>query len=291
MASLGIDGRESGDEFVAPCPQHAARTGREDSHPSWSINLRSGLHICFSCGYRGTLAGLVSDLGGDADLAEARPDLRATVARIPGPYLVVEPQRVEEHRLGRFVLPPRWARERRLLTAQACADHGVLWDPDQDAWIIPIREPSGTLMGWQAKSESGRAFRNYPFGVKKSRCLFGLDAFSGGRMVVVESPLDAVRLTSEGIGGGVATFGATVSAAQVLLMTAADEVVIALDADDAGRKAAARLLSATRGVLRSVRFFDYSRTRAKDVGEMTRDEIEAGIAGARSRAHGQRALA
>jgi DNA primase len=52
LERLGIEGKESGDEYVARCPMHAARTGREDSHPSWSINLQTGLFLCFSCGYR-----------------------------------------------------------------------------------------------------------------------------------------------------------------------------------------------------------------------------------------------
>lgn len=299
LEALGIEGRANGDEFTGHCPQHVQRTGREDAHPSWSINLKSGLFICFSCGYRGSIVSLIADLKGvaieDALNLTVKPDLQQSIARIPGAYVKVDhPEFLPESRLAAFSRPPRWARARRQVGADACASYSVRWDYRQDAWIIPIRDAhSERLLGWQEKSETQRVFRNFPAGVKKSRTLFGYDVFSGGRMVVVESPLDAVRLRTEGVTGAVATYGAIVSKAQILLMSAADEVVFALDnpqVDPAGRKASIQLLSETKGVLKSVRFFDYSGLDVKDPGDMTHDQIEHGIAHARSRAYGERAV-
>ena len=89
-------------------------------------------------------------------------------------------------------------------------------------------------------------------------------------------------------------FGAIVSKSQILLMSAADEIVFALDnplVDLAGRKSSVQLLTETKGVLRSVRFFDYSGLTAKDPGEMSLDEITLGIKRAKSRAYGERAIA
>lgn len=300
LESLGIEGRTSGDEFVAHCPKHRERTGREDAHPSWSINLNTGLFICFSCGYRGSIVSLIADLRGlsfeDAKTLTVKPDIQHSVSRIPGAYIPV-PQTIEflpESRLSAFSSPPRWARARRKVSAEACSLYGVRWDLVREMWITPIREAtSAGLMGWQEKSETERVFRNFPTSVKKSRTLFGYDVFTGGRMVVVESPLDAVRLWSEGVTGAVATYGAIVSKAQILLMSAADEVVFALDnplMDEAGKKASIQLLTETKGVLKSVRFFDYSGVEAKDPGDMTHEQIERGITHARSRAYGEKAL-
>jgi len=57
--------RESGDELLAKCPLHLQRTGKEDGHPSWSINSKTYVHHCFSCGYAGTLTTLYRDLVGE----------------------------------------------------------------------------------------------------------------------------------------------------------------------------------------------------------------------------------
>jgi hypothetical protein len=201
---------------------------------------------------------------------------------------------MSDTRLAAFNAPPRWARLRRHLTAEACDLYGVKWDYTNELWITPIRDPyHGHLMGWQEKSETERFFRNFPTNVKKSKTLFGYDVFTGGQMIVVESPLDAVRIASEGITGAVATMGAHLSLSQIALMGAANEIIIALDnptIDKAGQNAARFMLSASKGVLRNVRFFDYSQTTAKDPGDMTLAEIQHGIAHAKSRAYGERAF-
>lgn len=300
IEALQIDGQIRGDEFVGHCPMHFKRTGREDAHPSWSINLDTGLFICFSCGYRGSIITLIADLKGisfdEAKSHTVKPDLQTTIAKIPGAYIpTAKPEAIKESRLAQFASPPSWARRRRNLTKDACDMYGVKWNYLTESWIVPIRDSvSDDLIGWQEKSETERIFRNFPSGVKKSQTLFGYDIFPGGRMVVVESPLDAVRLWSDGVTGAVSTFGAIVSKQQIMLMSAADEVVFALDnpfRDDAGRKSSVQLLTETKGVLKSVRFFDYSGIEAKDPGDMTHDQIIKGITHAKSRAYGERALA
>lgn len=296
LERLGIEGRESGDELVARCPKHLERTGRVDAHPSWSINVDTGLFLCFSCGYRGSLFSLVMDIEGIADPEAAKSfvvkgNLKTSLSRIPGPYHPGRPRsNVPESRLGAYTSPPPWALRSRHVTAAACLTYGVLWSTFDESWILPIRDYDGLLLGWQEKSQVGRLFRNYPTGVRKSTTLFGYDKFSGGQMVVVESPLDAVRLHAEGITGAVATYGAIVSKAQIQLMSAADEVVMALDADEAGRKASRELLTSTRGVLKAVRFFSYGGSAVKDPGDMTPDQIASGIVAARSRVMGELAI-
>lgn len=300
LENLGIEGMLRGSEFVGHCPMHFERTGKTDSHPSWSINIETGLFLCFSCGYRGSIITLIADIKGvgfeEAKSLTIKPDLQSSIAKIPGAYIPVSrPDPMQESRLYLYSEPPKWARLKRHLTKESCSLYGVRWNYLSDSWIIPIRDAfDGSLMGWQEKSETERIFRNFPTGIKKSTTLFGFDCFTGGRMVVVESPLDAIRLYSDGVPGAVATYGAVVSKAQVMLMAAADEVVFALDnpyRDEAGRKSSIQLLTETKGVLKSVRFFDYSGMEAKDPGDMTHDEIERGIKQAKSRAYGQAALA
>jgi hypothetical protein len=299
LDALGITGNVYGDELTAACPMHLQRTGREDAHPSWSVNVITGLFNCFSCGYKGSIITLIADIKGvDFDTAKTltiKPDLVTSLARVPGADIYVpRPAIMSETRLAGFNEPPKWARHRRQLSAAACDLYGVKWDYRNELWITPIRDPyHGHLMGWQEKSETERVFRNYPTNVKKSRSLFGYDVFTGGRLIVVESPLDAVRLASAGVTGAVSTYGAHLSLAQIALMSAAEETIFALDnpfIDPAGKRAALFMLSASKGILRNVRFFDYSQTTAKDPGDMTLTEIEHGIKNAKSRAYGERAI-
>lgn len=298
MVSLGINGRVSGKEFQAHCPMHRQRTGRDDTSPSWSINLKTGLHHCFSCGYKGTVQQLAADLGVAIDDVRVVQPISQSSRRIVLPDLtqvITGHAYLDESVLGRFTTPPNWALEQRRVSPEACEYYEVMWDGLEDSWILLIRDPwNGRLMGWQSKSQTSRRFLNYPTGVKKSRTLFGYTRFDSDQMIVVESPLDAVRMYTEGVRGAVACFGAVVSKQQISLMAAADEVVFALDnprIDEAGKKSSLALLKETKGMLKSVRFFDYRGIDAKDPGDMTGDQIRAGINTSRSRAYGMAAIA
>ena len=68
LTRLGVTVKRIGErEISGCCPVHAARTGKEDRSPSWSINANTGLWICYSCGAKGTLSTLVSELTGEPD--------------------------------------------------------------------------------------------------------------------------------------------------------------------------------------------------------------------------------
>ena len=259
LVMLGIDYEEANGEYRAPCPMHKHRTGREDHNPSWYISADKGLHICFSCGYKGSLVGLIADLKGldygqaKALVVEGRDEIEASsirrrmeqattwVARRRGAYL-------PESSLAEFDRPPSWALCERRLDAEACKEFGVMWSHD-GSWILPIRDPyTDALMGWQVKSQVTKGFvRNRPNGVKKSETLFwvGVPTTSDQDIWVVESPLDAVRLYGVGV-SAMATFGARVSLTQMGLLSSYNRIVLAFDNDDAGRQATDEFLYYTR---------------------------------------------
>jgi len=310
LSRLGIEVvEERGDEMIALCPGHLDRIGREDGSPSWSFNAVSGLHHCFACGFKGGLLYLVAfqlDLFADSGAPEWEKakqwlgtahevDLVALIARLEDakshamPVTLVE---MSEARLAVFDDVPERALKNRGLTQQAAQHHRVRWNDKNTSWITPIRDAvSGRLLGWQEKGEGHRYFRNRPAGVQKSLTLFGLEVWKSTTMIVVESPLDVVRLTSLGLDGGVSTFGASVSLAQVALMRQAETLVLAFDNDPAGRKASEFLLTQSRKQSFECRFFNYSFTRAKDIGEMTLAEIDTGLDTARHCVLGKAALA
>jgi DNA primase len=307
LAGLNIHTiRERGDEILCHCPMHKARTGKDDQNPSWWINNQTGAHICFSCGFKGNVFSLVGEVKelyvGDAvdydavktwlaNIEEVSiEELSERLKNLPN-YVSAVDQTIpmSEARLALFTPPPAWALEKRRITEEAAAKYELLWGPD-NTWILPIRDPNDfTLWGWQEKQEGTRKFNNYPVGVKKSKTLFAAHEQTPEMTLLVESPLDAARIASTGIQGAVASFGAIVSDAQVKLLRYSDIVVAAFDnptIDEAGRKACEAMIVSARKYGMTLKFFNYNGSFAKDVGDMTDEEVKYGIETAKDMIYG-----
>lgn len=266
---------------------HKERTGREDQHPSWWVNLNTGVHICFSCGYKGNIITLVKDVKGvdywDArEFAEERAELPldALMQRIKDLPEYIQPQEeigMSEARLAVYTTPPDIELKKRFLTRQACEHCGVLWDEKNSAWILPIRDPNDfTLWGWQEKGARGRFFRNQPQGVKKSKTVFNVQVMTEEPVIVVESPLDSVRLVGLGY-NSIAMFGAMPSEEQSKILRRSKRVIAAFDNDDAGKTASHEIKKYARKYGMDLFYFNYEVTDCKDVGDMTENQIHDGI--------------
>lgn len=291
LEELGVtDLRQLGDEINGKCPAHLQRTGKEDKHPSWSVNAESGVHNCFSCGFKGPFVSLVEYLL-DLDRGEAATWVRQRggierakkilgtgmyIHEIPAGQNTDTTKNINEASLALYTPPPEEALEKRGIDAGSAEHYGILWDPAKELWITPIRDPDdGTLWGWQAKNE--RYFRNRPRDVQKSHTLFGLDQFAGDVAVLVESPLDVPYLHTNDVDGVLATFGSGISHEQMtLVLSVADIVVSAMDNDKAGREANQWLLKNYASRTR-LRFWNYGDSDAKDPGDMLYDEIHQAL--------------
>jgi DNA primase len=280
---------QRGVEVNGLCPMHKKRTGKEDHSPSWWINSESGVHICFSCGYKGNIYTLVADVKGisyfDAqdyigDSAEVPLDsLMRRIKDLPEYIQPEEPTiAMSEARLAVYTTPPDIELKKRFLIRGAVEVHGVLWDAKNEAWILPIRDPdTGALLGWQEKGARGRFFKNQPAGVKKSKTVFGVQIMSSKHtLIVVESPLDAVRLTGLGH-NAISTYGAIISEDQAKIMRRASKVIAAFDNDKAGHTANEQIRVMARKYGMDLYYFNYRGIDVKDVGDMTEAEVEHGI--------------
>jgi hypothetical protein len=303
LIGLGLEFDILGNEASAICPMHERRTGKSDHNPSWFINLASGQHICFSCGYKGNLVQLVCDVNefyvkswGDLveyDYAAGKVWL-STTAQIPIEKLVEaiknlptylspapRPLEMSEARLAVFVDPPEEALASRGITAEAAKAYSLLWDAEKKMWIFPLREAQhATLLGWQEKGTVERTFKNRPAGLQKSKTMFGIENQNADLAIVVESPLDCVRVLSAGQSGAVAICGATVSEEQVKLLRYSDRIVIALDnpaVDAAGKKGCDEFRKFGRKYGLNLFYFNYGDSLKKDVGDLTDEEIRWGI--------------
>jgi DNA primase len=230
-----------GREISCKCPFHT------DNHPSFSINADTGLWICYQCGRSGTLAMLLQKIGGVTDPEQAVRQIKRLRYQPPKRPIAEHIAKEEEKIFGSedpyylyakysmFSDVPDWALEDRNLSREAVQGFGIRW---RKGWIIPIWSPRKTqdvtedFWGWQFKREN--EVNNYPPGIKKSQTLFGMNLLEGREAVLVESPLDVVRMSMVGI-PAVASFGAMVSHYQVSLLEAKlDRLVLALDNDTAG---------------------------------------------------------
>lgn len=292
---------QRGDEVQGLCPMHKARTGKEDVHPDWWINSVSGFHFCFSCGYKGNIYTLVADVKGmdyfDAkeyiDSSETLPvdvllmRIRELPQYMPQAEEVLE---MSEARLAVFHEPPDIELKKRFLKREEVIKHQVLWDPKNEAWILTIRDPETfKLWGWQEKGARGRFFKNQPVGVKKSKTVFGVEIMDEYKpLIIVESPLDAVRLTGLGH-NAISTYGAILSEDQAKIMRRVPQVIAAFDNDQAGKKACEQMMGFSRKYGMNLKFFNYQGIDVKDVGDMVESDITRGLETAKDRVWGKAA--
>jgi len=308
LVALGIDAESKAHEALALCPLHKERTGKEDNNPSWWINLETGMHMCFSCGYKGNLLQLIADIhkfyidvwGKDKaydyraaedwlrTIKQVDPEQLLDALRKLPTYIVSAPKALSmsEARLAVFDFPPSTAISSRRLTEESVRSYSVLWDTAKQAWVLPLREPHfNKLMGWQEKGTVDRYFMNRPTGLQRSKTLFGIENQNEDMVIVVESPLDCLRIASAGISGAVAVCGSSVSEDQIKLLRYSDKIVAAFDnpnLDKAGLKASKEMRDYARKYGLNLYYFNYGESMKKDPGDMTDEEIRWGIDNAKS---------
>jgi DNA primase len=250
---------KNGLEWQALCPYH------EDNSPSFSVNIRKGLFICYACGAKGNMEQLAEHLNTDVPLNDPSVTLDEVVEALE--KLTVEETRVERPIVG-IPYPAKyqteWATESarnyfttRGLTEIAISDYRLGYDiVDSDA-IIPLCDIYGRIAGFikrtldSQKLAEGVPKYRYPKGLSISKYLYGADVIMKNTMysethghplnlVITEGSIDAMsvyKICSQTY--GVAILGARISKEQALQVQklAPTTIVIATDRDRAGREA------------------------------------------------------
>ncbi len=276
LGDLGIEiEKMARDEAWAVCPNPK----HPDRSASWSINLETGEHYCFSCGFGGNFLRLVKAVQDvEDDKAEtwirSRGGIGVAHKKLHGEtaYTKRKAVPITEADLALYdARIPLWALEDRDLVQESCERYGVLWDPTTLSWILPVRDAfTGKLRGWQAK---GKEMKNHPLGLEKADTLFGYHLL-GDVGYLEESPLDCVRLDSYQVEGAVSGFGVHVSDEQMnLIVDRVDTLYVCLDNDKAGRDKEAEIWNQYRRRCRLM-FANYEHTDKKDHGDMTPEEIQ-----------------
>lgn len=156
----------------------------------------------------------------------------------------------------RKILHEQYVSDELMLSAGLLAEKssGGYRDFFQDRITFPIHEPSGMVIGFSARKYKedtyGGKYVNSPETplFKKSRILFGLNhcrrrIAKERRAIIVEGQIDALRLIKEGFNFTVAGQGTAFGEGHVqeLLQLGVSEIYLALDSDEAGMEAAAKI--------------------------------------------------
>ena len=251
---------KNGLEWQALCPYH------EDNSPSFSVNIRKGLFICYACGAKGNMEQLAEHLNTDVPLNDPSVTLDEVVEALE--KLTVEEKRVERPIVG-IPYPAKYQSEmakkkatqyflNRGLTATAISDYRLSYEIVEDDAIIPLCDIHGRIAGFikrtldaQRLSEGAPKYR-YPKGLSISKYLFGADVVLHSAqwatmqrlhthtLVITEGSIDAMSVHNLLPNVfGVAILGARISKeqAQQVQKIAPHLIVIATDRDRAGREA------------------------------------------------------
>ena len=267
-----------GKNIQARCPQHPHWENRPDN---FSVSAIHGGFLCRSCGYHGSLHKLIADQTGRDwwEIAALKHSFGLELQNgyqplVESPAMCHSVSNPDELQalLDDYNDPPQRALENRDITAEDADLFGIKWWDERNAWVIPVEDIVGRLVGIQYKHgkrvwcEDGTPLHINLFNYHRRPLR--------GQLIVVESPLDCVKLHRWGY-FAVASYGAFVHQHQLELLRGLD-VVLCLDDDETGISATEEVLARDFGFGHVVRF-DYGGLLAKDPGEMTVEQFRKGL--------------
>jgi len=251
------------DELRGRCPfgHH------EDIHPSWGINLDSGLSHCFACGEDANLITLVMHLK-EMSLWQAKQYLNEVLPDYEDVSEVarqIQALQVDQRNLyldniimDAYLNIEDVYNSYRDIPFYIYRRYSVKYDPLTEKIAIPVYDEFGRLrvvVGRRTHAdqepkykpivpESGAKFKDMLYGLYEQQSPI---SWEFGRqthfheITVTEGYWGVYRLAHHGITNVVALMGTTMSDGQFRKLVNYDQVILLLDPDEAGRKATKRI--------------------------------------------------
>jgi len=262
IRSLGIELKPvgAGEEYRGLCPFH------EEGEPSFHVNRKKGLWHCFGCGAGGDVISFVmkwSKVGFQEALVilagagiKKRGGLLEAVANYwhaclpnsasPRRYLerrgVETSELIERFRIG---FAPGGAKTRKKLlsagfTLEQIKAAGLINCRELDTFFGRVTFPlveRGKVINVYGRSLSNRYRHMYLPGSRD--VIFGIENVAGDSAILTESIIDALSLMVLGFENAVSSLSVNLTTRQIETLTKRfTRIVIAFDADDAGRRGA-----------------------------------------------------
>lgn len=278
LAGTGIDiASEVDSDYIIFCPYH-----NNHHTPAGEIDKLSGTFYCFSCRKIADLVEFVMHTSGrtyfeslrfikskeqDVDLEKQINQSLITKAEFtPFDELILK-------RLHNNAISSNRAKtyyNYRKITPASIVKFGLGYSEKQDMVTVPVHSPDGIAIGFVGRSIEGKDFKNTP-GLPKSKTLFNLNRVkTAGKVYVVESSFDAIRLDQVGF-SAVATLGATLSNAQIdLLQKYFNDIIVIADNDEAGGSMSNRLVEKLGNRVSIIQL----EKKYKDIGDMQDEDIK-----------------
>lgn len=278
---------DSGDDIMVQCPYH--KEGQE-RRPSAGIRKSDGMFHCLACGETHSLPEVISycfghhndmlfghkwlikNFVGVSSYDSRRNELELDLTRSPIERVAEKINKyIEEQELDKYRYIHPYMYERGL-TDEIIEQFDIGYDKTTDSITFPVRDKNGDCMFVARRQVKTKVF-DIPKGVNKP--LYGMYELSRvipDKVYVCEGPFDCLRLWCNGK-YAVAGFGCLFNNYQVkqLQDLPVRSIVLALDNDEAGRKATERLKElVTNKLIYTVELPEHR----KDVGECTDYEIQ-----------------
>lgn len=250
LLQLGISFREFGSRFTGRCPNISHR----DKNPSWTVYKNTGYHICFSCGFQGSLNHLVKYLTGktiwefcqisqpenymfkkflDKKSEKKHQELNRgsfIYQSLGNLYSVYSDSRVVNYLLKRKVHPDFI----KFFGIKYCNEAVFNYQKYKDRLLIPIRE-GGRLLSMEGRdfTENQEKKVLYPKGATVNT-LFNFDNLDHNKpLIVVEGLMDLHKIWSHITRNVTCTFGNVLTFRQIGLLQNFDCIFMP-DNDEAG---------------------------------------------------------
>ena len=264
-------------DYIIFCPFH-----NNYRSPAGEVDKRSGFFFCFSCQHVSDLPSLIMKTSGRTYF-EAVRYIKSKETEIDLSYqinqsLVNKPDYVpyDELLIKRLNIQalesPRAMRyySGRLINEASVRKFDLGYSEKQDMVTIPVASPEGVSVGFVGRSVEGKDFKNTP-GLPKSKVLFNLHRVkAAGKVYVVESSFDAIRLDQCGF-PAVATLGANVSKIQTdLLQKYFNNIIVIADNDEAGGNMKDKIVERLGSRVTVIKI----DKQYKDIGDMSDEAIK-----------------
>ena len=278
LSGTGIDvASEVDSDYIIFCPYH-----NNHHTPAGEIDKTNGTFYCFSCRKIADLVEFVMHTSGrtyfesvrfikskeqDVDLEkQINQSLITKVEFAPFDELIIK--RLHNNLLGSDRAKDYF--KYRKIESSSCSKFSLGYSEKQDMVTVPVHSPDGLTIGFVGRSIEGKEFKNTP-GLPKSKTLFNLNRVkTAGKVYVVESSFDAIRLDQVGF-PAVATLGATLSNAQIdLLQKYFNDIIVIADNDEAGGNMATRLIEKLGNRISVINL----EKKYKDIGDMSDEDIK-----------------
>jgi DNA primase len=278
IAGSGINVESEVDsDYIIFCPFH-----NNYRSPAGEVDKRSGFFFCFSCQHVCDLTELVMHTSGrtyfeavrfiKSKETESNLELQINKALVEKQDYVPFDEIMIKRLNNQALESPRAMRyfQGRLITEESVKRFSLGFSEKQDMVTIPVASPDGIDIGFVGRSIEGKEFKNTP-GLPKSKVLFNLHRVkTAGKVYVVESSFDAIRLDQCGF-PAVATLGANVSKIQTdLLQKYFNNIIVIADNDEAGGNMKDKLIEKL-GNRVTVITLD---KKYKDIGDMSDEDIK-----------------